>query len=415
MIKNESSAKRKAYQLFREDDALAYEGAVLRCIVTDEIHSVDLHHLDEHGGQDANSWFFENLVPVSSSINQKIQKSRIGSVGLFHEITSLSLAGRATAYFARAMLIRAYACARLAGFLALNHERDPDQSICLAAFAIRALRGVATQWGVPLAVDTLHRSVIPILAMDSVSPRACFHLALGLGAYHCNYGDYDWAAGYYRIAKSFSTLCGEYHRNSEEFGFLISHWRSLLVSTYRLEDALIIRDYLLSRSGYLGTSHGKANDLLWTLRAKSSTFINPEEILENIAKFESTILLSGSLRDWPPKLVNNSGLTAWTHAGYLSLIAEAEYRMGALTDAVDAVATTAKLLRHYRLSPSFFAGKLPVYLEVAKTRKHDLAFSFDLQTPEDLLRRHHRNVLYPPLSFREASRKIMELLLTYRK
>jgi hypothetical protein len=251
--------------------------------------------------------------------------------------------------------------------------------------------------------------------MDGVSPRACFHLALGLGAFHCNYGDYNWASSYYRVAKSFSTLCGEYHRSSEEFGLLISHWRSLLVSTGRLEDASAVRDYLLSRSGYLGMSNGKANDLLWTLRAKSSTFISPEEIIENIAKFESNILIGGSLRDWPPKMVANSGLTAWTHAGYLSLIAEAENRMGAQTDAVDTVATTAKLLIHYRLSPSFFAGKLHVYREVSNARKHDLAFSFDLQTPEDLLRRHYRTGLYPPLSFSEASRKVMDLLMTRQR
>jgi len=412
MIKNESLARKRVHMLFREDDSLAYEGAVLRCIVTDETYSVDLHHLDENGGQDINSWFFENLVPVSSNINRQIQLSRTGSVGLFHEISSLSLAGRAQAHFARAMLIRAYACSRLAGFLALNHERDPDQSINMAAFALRTLRGVATTWGVPLAIDTLHRSVIPALVTDGISPRACFHLALGLGAFHCNYGDYDWAFDYYRIAKSFSTFCGEYHRNSEEFGFLISHWRNLLVSTGRLEEASAVRDYLLSRNVYPGMTHGKANNLLWTLRAKSSAFISPEEIIENIANFESTILLSGSLRDWPPKMVPNSGLTAWTHAGYLSLIAEAENRIGAKTDAVDTVATTAKLLSQYRLSPSFFAGNLPIYREVTNVRKHDLAFSFDFQTPEALQRRHYRNALYPPLSFREASLTVKEILQT---
>jgi len=412
MIKNESLARRRAYLLFRENDSPAYEGAVLRCIVTDEIHSVDLHHLDEHGGQDENSWFFENLVPVSSSINRLIELSRLGSVGFFHEISSLSLAGRAQAHFARAMLIRAYACARLAGFLALNHERDPDRSICMTAFALRTLRGVATTWGVPLAIDTLDRSVIPVLATDGVSPRSCFLLALGLGAFHCNYGDYDWASGYYRIAKAFSKLCGDFHRSSEEYGMLISHCRNLLVSTGRLKEASAVRDYLQSRNGYPGTSPNKANDLLWTLRAKSCTYISPDEIIENIAKIENTILLSGSLRDWPLKIVPNSGITAWTHAGYLSLIADAENRMGAQTDAVETVVTTAKLLNHYKLSPSFFAGKLPVYREVASIKKHDLASFIDFQTPEKLQRRHKRTALYQPLSFCEASRTVMVLLRT---
>jgi hypothetical protein len=288
--------------------------------------------------------------------------------------------------------------------LALNHEQDPDKSVILAAHSLLALRGVTPAWGVPLAIDTVDRSALAILGDEDrrrcLSPRACFHLAMAAGAFHRDYGDYERARMYFSLAQSFSRLCGEYHVYTDEFMRLVSHYRVLLIGLGLDQSAALLRDHLRLHSSFFSTPPGQTNELLWTLKPIAGR-TNPEEVLEQLGLLEQTVLVGGSLRDSPPRTIRNSGLTAWTHAGYLSVIAEVDARMRRDKQSLDAIATAAMLLKKHKISPSAVA-QLPILRAVA-SKSGDPAFAFHFRSRGDLLRQYRRTSAFRLLSFQQAS------------
>jgi hypothetical protein len=121
------------------------------------------HHLDEAKPR---WWDYRNIVPITWDLNNAIDKRqhRLLPTALWPP----TLEDKCREHFRRWRFAQGYACARLGSFLmmptrhdaALEFGRDPDLAIAFCASALVNLRPISA---LPLAVDTLERSVLRIV------------------------------------------------------------------------------------------------------------------------------------------------------------------------------------------------------------------------------------------------------------
>jgi hypothetical protein len=132
------------------------------CVVRGTDAGVDWHHLDEN----SSNWFFENIIPIEKTNNGQIEIHRRDSPRQLLpedcEPRVLEIAGSNN--YQKARFHRAYGCTRLAGFLYLNHEKDPNAALRCASLCLVSTRPVIATGGLDLAVDVLRRSVREVVA-----------------------------------------------------------------------------------------------------------------------------------------------------------------------------------------------------------------------------------------------------------
>lgn len=173
------------------------------CVVTGK-RRPDWHHLDE----DRTNWTYANIIPLDRSLNDQLDKR--ASRGLPPELYPGSLDVTALDHYRQAHFAQGYGCARLGAFLAvpprgdfaLGHPHDPNQALAFCASALLNLRPISA---VLLAIDTLERSVLPILKVhrSSVTRITAARLVMELEVYFRDYGLYSEAIRLSHLAEQY--------------------------------------------------------------------------------------------------------------------------------------------------------------------------------------------------------------------
>lgn len=308
-----------------------------------------LHHLNERA-KDSESWFFENLIPICPHDNDEIDESRkslnprVSNV----DLDPGSLLARSRAVYGDGEVARAYACARLCSFIAWppgrpgwkDPDADPNLTVEAATQCLLCLRIVDPKDAVPLAIDTLHRSILPRLASPQVKRHlidpTLFGLAVAAGAFHKDYGDYVTAAGYFGLAEQYLLRV-----SNATLGLAKAQFENhrLINDVMRLEsgfsgpqDTNAARDRVGS-SEYVRQLGGKMNLLYWKLRELRSRS-EPESITEELKQVPLTYLkLQGHRLKSAQPDDHVSKFTPALEAEYLLIDADARANQGKLRDA----------------------------------------------------------------------------------
>jgi tetratricopeptide (TPR) repeat protein len=158
-----------------------------RCVVTNSPLNVedDLHHLDEHN----NNHVFENLIPLSPDLNNAIERRKYRRHGIDPRLWHENLSSAARREYDLGHFQRAYACNRLGTFVCVNVYKRPNEAMTFAARALLNLRPIDS---LRLSVDTLKRTVLPLLTNETLSckihPHSKALLGLEIGSYFRDYG-----------------------------------------------------------------------------------------------------------------------------------------------------------------------------------------------------------------------------------
>ena len=183
------------------EQVLSFYGAV--CIVTGEPSSGnDLHHLDENNANHR----FENLIPLAATLNNAIERYRSQKNVADGRLRSEALDLQARKKYNAGQFQHSYACNRLASFLCTSWYGQADRAMSHASRALLALRAIDC---VPLADDTLRRTVLSLLDRDGskpsdrINPDSKASLALEISLYFRDYGLLDEAGKWLDLSQRF--------------------------------------------------------------------------------------------------------------------------------------------------------------------------------------------------------------------
>jgi hypothetical protein len=280
---NKYQAQKRAKAAYKAPLFCAPADRRVPCIihgVPEKTQKVHLHHLNEYGKGHEECWFFENLVPICSADNDEIDDSRRSKTTLAasNTLSPTALLARSLTLYLQGELLRAYGCARLGSFLAWGPgrpgwnitEADPNPTIELATQCLFDLRNVDPQYAVPLATDTLDRSILPRLHHPlheyALTDATLFDLAVAAGSFHRDYRDYARATRYFDLAEQYS----ERLRQTDGYIRFVNH--RLINSVGILETGStdqLNRDELrnfLAKTEFVSYLQGRMNILYWRLR-----------------------------------------------------------------------------------------------------------------------------------------------------
>jgi tetratricopeptide (TPR) repeat protein len=160
----------------------------LRCVVTGRDHP-NWHHLDEAVPR---WWHYTNIIPLDAGLNQALDKRRYRYLPA--ELDPNVLEAKGLSHYRHGRFPQGYACDRLASFQ-LSPPRgdvpqggtlDPSRALEFAAFSLLQLHALSA---LPLAIDTLKRSVLPVLCSKTVvTRRAAARVVTEIESYYRNYG-----------------------------------------------------------------------------------------------------------------------------------------------------------------------------------------------------------------------------------
>jgi hypothetical protein len=245
-----------------------------RCLETKE--SVP-HHLDESGSEGQSSWYFENLVPICEGLNSLIEHSKATDIRKELIATNLEVGVNALGrlydrYQTRGQLLFAYASARVGAFLAASEE-NPKDSFAMLDFATKCLwtlRGIGPMLAVPLAADTLDRSVLnhvkSVVPLERALAIRFADLAAAVGSIHREYGDVEPAKAYYSLALRLADFAG-LEWSDDILVRLVRNIRVLVAGTLKIEDSNRLVELIKSKSKYDATRfHEGMHLLMWSYR-----------------------------------------------------------------------------------------------------------------------------------------------------
>lgn len=423
----ECSARREVHNLYSTTDRLGGNVpsklvCVLHhpnCCTGQRETKPSLHHLDESGGGSKFGWFFENLIPICQAENLDIEMSRrFLSTSNFLQ-NPRTLLGLAQSHQARSDTPHAYACARLACFLAWRVPRnefsprllrpdpigDRDLALEAAADALLILRGMDPRWSVPLAIDTVDRSILRNLRSrcecgETIPPPVCAKLMMSLGAFHRDFKDLHPASFYLSMARR------NVATTSQDYGAIINHQRILFVGVgtpAALSRARDLRALMLAESDYAKTAHGSMNDVSWHVRALS----DPDEIKEGIRDGTRRFFRSGAIDSARATPKRGTPVSKHLNAEFMLISAEADSRRGHQGRAKEKVREAVQLLRSGRFAPNPLAQP-NVLRDLARDDPETFKVAF--RTPVDLKTPRFRTSGQDVFSFTEVSQKVRVLL-----
>lgn len=419
------TSRKRAKSLYCEED----EQRPFCLLHKPEPEETHLHHLDERR-KDETSWFFENLVPICGNINGEIETSR-GACD-FPQNAACSpeaLSGLSRISFGLGDALRSYATARLGSFLAAYWTRpgwkrqrrfklqvDRNPTVQLATQCILALRILNPGDAVPLALDTLDRSIVPHLRegrrSSSLSNETLFEICVAAGAFHRDYGDAFSSLAYFNLAGKFSKLV-QGHRLTHKYGQFLNHWLILELEFLKLgrSNQASIRSLrnIVYQSDYANFPHGDMNVCQWLFK---EYLLNdePERVLDGIKGLEQKYFKANSLATRIPRRKYQLELSTSMHAEYLSIMADANFRLGKKADAADLLEIAVDRYREGRLAINPIAEPIVVRkLSALYPQK----FPFTFRRPSDLDVIHPRTKRYGASSFRQISVVLLNRLQEY--
>lgn len=407
---------------------LAVTGAdwKLQCVVHLGTQSCKLHHchLDEMGSQ--GYWSFEDIIPMCSDLNNFIQDSHSAGKEPWLDCKELeldTLKRLSRSYRIEGRLLLAYAVSRLGAFLATPHKSwkrssYPARTLKFAARCIASLRGIRPRYGVPLATDTLARSVLEYINPNENCNRdgarafaeILFPLAFAVGAFHRDYGDVLNASRYFDLSGELAELAQVCNPKNQEFLRLLNHRRILAEGIGDRSQAKRLTEKL-DDARYGGDDvHQRLNLLQWSGR-HSSDEEDAEHWLTEIKDFTSK-----HFTGWPIKPKLKHGVySAWDHAGALCRIGEAnrvlgESRTSASDDWSEVMAHASRVYRQGHLGVCAL-GRHKVFDHIAKANwshyQGDDTFQFYFLSPRYLDYKCFRSSTEGgPFVFSELSRKL---------
>ena len=427
----ELSAKRDLRSAFGVD----YPDApftILPCTVHGGRHCLggadaEFHHLDESGENSAPGWFWENLVPICGGLNRAIQHARRPDlrkelITNHNELKLTALENRYIDYQIRGNLLPAYACARLGSFLAASADARQD-SLRFAANSIWTLRGVEPKLSVPLATDTLSRSVIDYLYIHEKPPeRSIIDLAAAVGSFHREFGDVGPARDYYEIALSLADRLNLDWPDADLLT-LVRNIRVFLGGTSNIISSNGLVDLIRDRTGYPHTLHERLHIQQWNYRQHSRD--TParrrrasERFLAEIETigqdyFDRKLVPGGSLTKEDSKPRAGIIVSMWDHAETLCLIGDAYSAQGEgdphgkwsklAHDAMDKAAV-AQRKGHFAV-----AGlAIPRVFDTLFRAYDDRSFAFQFREPNMLARQCWRTAGVGPFRFSVLSKRLLE-------
>ena len=387
----------------------------------------ELHHLNEYGKANEEEWFFENLVPICANDNKAIEDSRKSRtpVSSFENLSPPGLLDRSSRLYEAGEQLRAYACARLGSFLAWAPGRpgwnvrnaDPNLTLRLATQCLLCLRIVDPKYAVPLATDTVDRSILPRLESPSEVRDLCdlglFSLAVAAGAFHRDYRDYDSATRYFDLAEQYSMRLFDPNSLKLDHVRFVNH--RLINSVGLLEAGSVgqqgtghLRDFV-REAEYGQYLAGKMNVLYWSLR-ELRLHGEPEEITDKLKHVPLTYFRSRqrvSIGEWGGR---TPGITPPLEAEYLLIGADAWSKQGRQNDATELLRMASSIYCKGHFGGSHI-GNSEIVDNLLRENRTDFHFPFKYPSALDLVCPRTQKV--GAASFRALSDKLHEKLAFY--
>jgi hypothetical protein len=409
-VQNERVARRLLFETF----SVETEGtSSLHCIVhegdcKDDI-SADPHHLDESGKDNPHGWFFENLLPLCSNLNEAIQRSRNKRDDLLENHEHLSRASLCELYRRYQITGRlrfAYAAARLGAFLTASGSKTQEnvaESLEFASKCLLSLRGVRPSFSIPLATDTVARSALvlsnPALIISRRMAEAVLSLVVAIASFHRDFGDTEMAFRYYTLAFPLADLAQLDWLDKKLIAFA-NHLRILMSGIGDDVKAHHLLDFIKDK-GYGKTLHEKLNILHWRDRGwpgskRLQRQERAEQFLADIAQLEReyydrAVTPSAAFGDPSSKLKGTTRLSSWDQIEILYLLADAHFFLsegesqnGGHSDAAKEALHSASKLQHIGKFAVSGLATQKVFGEILRMYPDDPVFQFEFRSPDML-------------------------------
>ncbi len=427
---NKYSAQKRAKATYKVPYFCAPEYSGTPCIIHGALkrgRGTELHHLSELGKAHEEEWYFENLVPICSDDDKAIEDSRKCRVPVSsdEELSPAALLARSFALNARGEYLHAYACARLSSFLAWAPGRpgwqirnaDPNPTLQSATQCLLCLRIVDPEDAVPLAVDTVDRSILPHLESPSevrdIYDLSLFSLAVAAAAFLRDYQDYDSATRYLNLAEQYSMRVFQPNSQNMDYVRFVNH--RLINSVGLLEAGSVdlsgrgeLRD-LVRDAEYGQYLAGRMNILYWSLR-ELRLHSNPEAItdsLKNVPLASLNSLPSASVGSWND---SKQRFTPALEAEYLLLSADAWSRQGKHGAATELLRIASKLYENGHFGASHILNS-EIIENLVRVNQNDFRFPFKGPSALNLICPRTQKV--GAASFRALSDKLFDKLVFY--
>lgn len=438
-VQNETVARRLLFEAFSVETAGI---SSLHCIVHDggceDDISADPHHLDESGKDNPHGWFFENLLPLCSNLNEAIQRNRNKRDELLdnhRHLSRASLSDLHRKYQITGRLRFAYAAARLGAFLTASGamtQENISESLEFASKCLLSLRGVRPRFSVPLAIDTVARSVLIHINPSPIISRrmaeAVFSFVVAVASFHRDFGDADMAFRYYKLALAWADLAQMDWLGRKLITFL-NHLRILMSGTgdhTKAEQLLaFIKDH-----DYGKTLHEKLNILHWRDRGwpgsnHSQRQERAERFLEEVAQLEReyydrAVTPKATFGNPASKLKGTTRLSPWDQIEILYLLADAHFLLAdgdstheGHSDAAKEALRSASELQHGGQFAVCGLATQKVFGDILHKYPGDPAFQFEFRSPDMLNVVCRRTAGDGAFRFNELSHKLFQRVTTW--
>lgn len=406
-----------------------------RCLETKEAVP---HHLDESGSQGSSSWFFENLVPICEGLNRLIEDSKAKDIrkeliATNQEVGFNALGRLYERYQTRGQLLFAYASARLAAFLAASEE-DPRDAFAMLDFATKCLwtlRGIEPTLAVPLAVDTLDRSVLnqlkSVVHLERAVAVRFADLAAAVGSIHREFGDVGSARAFYGLALRFADFA-QLDWSDDTLVRLVRNIRVLVAATLNVESSNRLVELIRSRSKYPATRfHESMHLLMWNYRhhfGKSLCLRRDaaeafEEAVKEINKKYYDARFGNGIADPNARLKTGVTLSQWDAIEMRLLLADALATLGEgdpngsyAKEAKERMALAIQAQKELNLSMIGLA-RPRIFETLLKPYGNDERFQVEFRQPSMLSRICYRSARRGSVRFSELSEQLILLLSTW--
>ncbi len=258
MEQGESKARRIAGKFYAQCTKTGQR--VVRCVVTGKPNP-DWHHLDE---QKPRYHHYVNIIPLNRQLNGDIDTRAFRPLPT--DLTWQALDCKAKGHFDEADYAQAYGCSRLGAFLYRPSNLSGSSRNRSLEFCANALLNLRPKSAVSLAVDTIRRSVLPLLE-DEPSPQPVSglikaRLAMEIGAYFCDYDQATRALECCDIAEKLLDDCGP-GKDEKLLTRIYQRRYIVFASLRRFKIAALWSQNVREREDISGYPEGTPNDLLW--------------------------------------------------------------------------------------------------------------------------------------------------------
>jgi tetratricopeptide (TPR) repeat protein len=399
-----------------------------RCVETKE---AVLHHLDEMGFEGEGSWFFENLVPICGGVNDLIQHAR--AADLRKELISTNQAVGASAlsrlydqYQTKGQLLFAYAAARLGAFLVAS-EKDPKDTFPMLDFATKCLwtlRGIEPRLAVPLAADTMERSVLAhvksVTPLDRPLAIRLADLAAAVGSIHREFGDVENAKAYFNIALRLADFA-RLEWFDDILVRLVRNIRVLVAGTFKIDESKRLIELIKTRSKYDATRfHEGMHLLMWTYRqngddgqaSRRDAAEAFEEAVKDLNSRFYDLKYGAGIADPDTRLKTGVLLSQWDAtemrlllADALATFAEGDPNGTYGKDAKELMSLALQAQKELNLSMVGLA-RPRIFETLLKPYENDDIFRVEFREPTMLARICERSAGYDPIPFTDLSQQL---------